>query len=238
MANFVGMRRIRNDELPMENANHLRLIDVRSQPPVPLGGAIKRSLDIVIAVMSLMLLAPVMLAVALAVKTQDGGPVFFVQPRIGFGGVTFSFLKFRTMVVDGAAMLERLIETNSEIAREWREKQKLARDPRVTLVGGFLRRTSLDELPQFVNVLLGDMSIVGPRPMLREQIERYGSAYELYCRARPGITGLWQVSGRNDTTFLRRSELDAVYLKEWNVLRDIVLILRTFSVVLYQRGAC
>jgi lipopolysaccharide/colanic/teichoic acid biosynthesis glycosyltransferase len=193
---------------------------------------------VLIAPAALIVLAPVMLAVALAVKVQDGGPVLFVQRRVGHGGAEFKFLKYRTMVPDGAALLQRLIQDNPEIAREWRENQKLARDPRVTMIGGFLRRSSLDELPQLVNVLLGDMSIVGPRPMLPEQVEVYGPAYERYCRARPGITGLWQVSGRSETSFSRRSDLDQAYLQAWSVRRDLLLILRTFGAVLRQRGAC
>ena len=210
----------------------------RSYAEPPLGGAAKRALDVLIALIALIVLAPLMLAIALAVKVQDGGLVLYIQPRVGHRGEEFRFLKFRTMVVDSAGFLERLFQTDADAAREWGEKQKLARDPRVTRVGAFLRRSSLDELPQFVNVLLGHMSIVGPRPMLREQIEAYGSAYQLYCRARPGITGLWQVSGRNETTFQRRSEFDAIYVKAWRLRWDLLLILRTFAVVLHQRGAC
>ena len=210
----------------------------RSCGSPPFGGAAKRSLDVLISLAALIWLAPVMLAIALAVKVQDGGPILFCQRRIGRNGDEFLFIKFRTMVVDASALLERLIRTDSEAAREWKEKQKLTRDPRVTLIGGFLRRTSLDELPQLMNVLLGDMSIVGPRPILPEQIEEYGPGFDLYCRARPGLTGLWQVSGRNETTFQRRSELDAIYLQGWNMRCDLSLIIRTFDVVLQQRGAC
>jgi len=218
---------------------HLHSVDVpRIYSAAPFGGVVKRALDVLIAPAALIVLAPVMLAVALAVKVQDGGPVLFVQRRVGCGGAEFKFLKYRTMVPDGAALLQRLIQENPEIAREWRENQKLAHDPRVTLIGGFLRRSSLDELPQLVNVVLGDMSIVGPRPMLPEQVEVYGPAYERYCRARPRITGLWQVSGRSETSFSRRSDLDQAYLQAWSIRRDLLLILRTFGAVLRQRGAC
>jgi exopolysaccharide production protein ExoY len=218
---------------------HLHAAELpRIYSSAPFGGVVKRALDVLIAPAALIVLAPVMLAVALAVKVQDGGPVLFVQRRVGHCGAEFKFLKYRTMVPNGAAVLERLIQEDPEIAREWREKQKLSRDPRVTLIGGFLRRSSLDELPQFVNVLLGDMSIVGPRPMLREQVEVYGPAFERYCRARPGITGLWQVSGRNETSFSRRSDLDQAYLQAWSMRRDLLLILRTFGAVFRQRGAC
>ena len=209
-----------------------------SRAPAPFGGATKRTLDVLISLVALIWLAPVMLAIALAVKVQDWGPVLYFQPRVGRNGQDFRLLKFRTMVVDGAALLDWLIRNDPEAAREWREKQKLTNDPRVTFVGGFLRRSSLDELPQLLNVFLGQMSIVGPRPMLRHQVEAYGSAYELYCSARPGITGLWQVSGRSETTFRYRSELDAVYLQRWNAYSDFILMLRTFDLVLQQRGAC
>lgn len=223
----------------METLAHLHSVDLpRHRSTAPFGGVVKRTLDVFIALAALIILAPVMLAVALAVKVQDGGPILFVQQRVGRGGAEFKFLKYRTMVPHDATFLERLIQDDPELAREWREKQKLTRDPRVTVIGGFLRRSSLDELPQFVNVLVGDMSIVGPRPMLREQIEAYGPAYKRYCRARPGITGLWQVSGRSETTFSRRSDLDRAYLRAWSVRRDLLLILRTFGAVLRQRGAC
>jgi exopolysaccharide production protein ExoY len=204
----------------------------------PFGGRAKRALDVVLSAGALVFLAPVLLAIAVAVKVEDGGPVLFVQPRVGLGGCEFRFLKFRSMVPNAGALLQRVIESDPVAAQEWREKQKLARDPRVTGIGRLLRRSSLDELPQFLNVFLGHMSIVGPRPMMRDQVEEYGLAYERYCTARPGITGLWQVSGRSETTFRRRSALDEVYLRRWSAAGDVLLILRTFGAVLGQRGAC
>jgi exopolysaccharide production protein ExoY len=204
----------------------------------PFGGRAKRLFDMTLSAGALVFLTPVLLAIAVAVKVEDGGAVFFVQPRVGLGGVEFRFLKFRSMVPNAGALLQRVIENDPAAAQEWREKQKLTRDPRVTRIGRLLRRSSLDELPQFLNVFLGDMSLVGPRPMLREQVEDYGQAYERYCTARPGITGLWQVSGRNETTFRRRSALDEVYLRRWSAGRDLMLILRTFGAVVGQRGAC
>jgi lipopolysaccharide/colanic/teichoic acid biosynthesis glycosyltransferase len=204
----------------------------------PFGGAAKRLADIAIAIPALIVTAPLMLAVACAVKLQDGGPALFLQPRIGFDGGTFTLLKFRTMVQDGPARLAQLLRDDPAAAREWAEKQKLANDPRITPLGRFLRRSSLDELPQLLNVLLGHMSIVGPRPMLVDQPGSYGPAYEAYCTARPGITGLWQVSGRNKISFRMRSELDATYLRRWSVVNDLSLIARTVRVVLRHEGAC
>lgn len=204
----------------------------------PFGGVAKRLADLAIAVPALIMAAPLMAFVACAVKLQDGGPVLFLQPRVGLDGGTFTLVKFRTMVQDGPSRLAQLLREDPAAAREWAETQKLANDPRVTRLGRFLRRSSLDELPQLLNVVLGHMSIVGPRPMLVDQVAPYGPAFDAYCTARPGITGLWQVSGRNKTSFHRRSELDATYLQHWSIRSDLSLIVRTVGVVLRHEGAC
>lgn len=202
------------------------------------GGPTKRFFDLLLSAALLLLLAPLLFLLALAVKVQDGGPALFTQQRVGYRGRMFGCLKFRSMVVDAEARMQSLLCADPEAAREWAEKQKLTRDPRVTPVGMVLRATSADELPQLINVLLGEMSIVGPRPMLEDQIDQYGPAIARYCAARPGITGLWQVSGRSETTFRRRAELDQVYLRNWNLLTDLVLLTRTVGVVARKRGAC
>lgn len=203
------------------------------------GGRAKRSLDIMVALTALVVLLPLMLLIALAVKAQDGGPVLFVQQRVGLGGAPFPMLKFRSMRIDASARLERLLQENPAAAKEWREKQKITNDPRVTALGRVLRRMSLDELPQLANVLAGDMSVVGPRPMLEQQIADYGEGFPLYCTARPGITGLWQVSGRNRLNFRQRAQLDGVYLaRGWRVLADLVLLARTAGAVASTAGAC
>jgi len=204
----------------------------------PFGGALKRTFDIVVTAALIVVLAPLLFLLALAVKVQDGGPVFFVQQRVGYRGGRFPCLKFRSMIVQAEARMEDVLRDDPEAAREWREKQKLTRDPRVTSVGIVLRATSADEFPQLINVLRGDMSIVGPRPILPEQIDDYGPAYSRYCAARPGITGLWQVSGRSETTFRRRAELDEIYLQGWSLLTDLSLLVRTIGVVVRKRGAC
>lgn len=204
----------------------------------PFGGMAKRLLDIAIAAPALVALSPLLLAAACAVKLQDKGPVFFLQPRIGFDGGVFTLLKFRTMAPDAPARLAQLLRDDPLAAREWAEKQKLSNDPRVTPIGRWLRKLSIDELPQLVNVLLGHMSIVGPRPMLVDQPAAYGPAFDVYCCARSGLTGLWQVSGRNNTTFRARADLDAHYLRAWSPWRDLQLILRTVRVVLRGDGAC
>jgi undecaprenyl-phosphate galactose phosphotransferase len=204
----------------------------------PFGGALKRAIDLALVVPALIFLAPLLALLALSVKVQDGGPVLFVQPRVGRDGRLFGCLKLRSMVIDADARMQRLLREDPEAAREWREKQKLTRDPRVTAVGRVLRASSADELPQLLNVLLGHMSIVGPRPILPQQIDDYGPGFAQYCTARPGLTGLWQVSGRNETTFRQRSELDQAYLRAWSLRTDIHLLARTVAVVLGKRGAC
>jgi exopolysaccharide production protein ExoY len=204
----------------------------------PYGGVAKRVADILIAAPALIVAAPLMAVVACAVKLQDGGSVLFLQPRIGLDGGLFTLVKFRTMVADGPARLAQLLRDDPVAAREWAEKQKITNDPRITPLGRFLRRSSLDEVPQLLNVLLGHMSIVGPRPMLVDQAKVYGPAFDAYCTARPGITGLWQVSGRNETSFRTRSELDQRYLQAWSLWKDLGLIMRTVSVVLGHQGAC
>jgi len=204
----------------------------------PFGGAVKRALDLSLAGPALVFLAPLLALLALAVKVQDGGPAFFVQPRVGRDGRLFGCVKFRSMVLDAEERMQRLLREDPEAEREWREKQKLTNDPRVTPVGRVLRATSADELPQLFNVVLGEMSLVGPRPVLPDQIDAYGPGFARYCAARPGLTGLWQVSGRNETSFRRRSEFDQTYLRAWSLFTDLVLLARTVGVVLQKRGAC
>jgi lipopolysaccharide/colanic/teichoic acid biosynthesis glycosyltransferase len=204
----------------------------------PFGGAPKRVADVLIAVPILIFVAPLMVLIAFAVKLQDGGPVLFIQNRVGLDGASFPFIKFRTMVPDAPRRLAQLLRDDPRAAREWETKQKLIDDPRVTPLGRVLRRTSLDELPQFINVVLGHMSVVGPRPMMEGQVAAYGAGYAAYCTARPGITGLWQVSGRSRTTFRERSKLDQVYLRQWSLALDLVLVLRTLGVFLGREDAC
>jgi lipopolysaccharide/colanic/teichoic acid biosynthesis glycosyltransferase len=210
----------------------------RSVEAPPFGGSMKRAFDLAVAVPATIFFLPLLVLLALLVKIQDGGPVFFVQPRVGRRGRLFPCLKFRSMVVRAEDYMQALLREDPEAAREWREKQKLANDPRITPVGRVLRVTSADELPQLINVLRGDMSIVGPRPILPEQTEQYGSAFGRYCTARPGMTGLWQVSERSESAFRRRPELDQIYLRAWSLPTDLVLLVRTVDVVLRQRGAC
>lgn len=200
--------------------------------------ALKRGLDMIGAGALLLLLAPVFLVIAALVK-RDGGPAFYAHTRIGQGGRGFGCLKFRSMVIDSQARLEALLASDPAAQAEWNATRKLRNDPRVTAVGRFLRKTSLDELPQLINVLRGEMSLVGPRPVIAAELaEYYGAAAAHYMSVRPGITGLWQVSGRSDTSYAQRVALDVAYASQPSIWTDIKILARTPMVVIARRGAC
>jgi exopolysaccharide production protein ExoY len=197
----------------------------------------KRALDIAGAGALLLLGAPVFLLLAMIVRA-DGGPAFYAHERVGRGGRRFGCLKFRSMVVDSAARLEALLASDPAARAEWEATRKLRHDPRITWIGRFLRATSLDELPQLINVLRGDMSLVGPRPVVATELAaHYGTAAEHYLAVRPGITGLWQVSGRSDTSYAERVALDVRYATTPSLLEDVRILLRTPAAVLLRRGA-
>jgi Undecaprenyl-phosphate galactose phosphotransferase WbaP len=197
----------------------------------------KRMVDIFLALIAGLLLAPVLMVVAALVRSTSRGPVFYSQPRIGKDRRIFRAWKFRTMARDAEQMLEEHFERNPDRRLEWRVKRKLRDDPRLTPVGHFLREFSLDELPQLWNVFLGQMSLVGPRPIAADELVRYGEGIELYTKVLPGITGLWQVSGRNDTTYDERVRLDEYYVRNWSVWMDLWILERTLRCVITRRGA-
>jgi len=203
--------------------------------PAPTGGLLKRAFDIVLAGSALVLLLPVLVIVAAAVWLTSGGPVVFAQDRVGFGGRLFRCYKFRSMCRDSQARLERHLAACPDAAEEWARTQKLTHDPRITQLGHFLRKSSLDELPQLWNVLRGEMSCMGPRPVVPEELKRYGAYRADYLRARPGITGMWQVSGRSTLTYDQRVALDRVYTRRWTFLGDILIALKTLVVVFDTR---
>jgi undecaprenyl-phosphate galactose phosphotransferase len=199
---------------------------------------IKRSLDLIGALFLAVLLAPVFLLFAALIWSEDRGPVFFRQTRVGRNGRDFTCWKFRTMVVDAEAQLARWHMENPDLLARYCESNfKLQSDPRVTRIGAWMRKNSLDELPQLWNVLLGHMSLVGPRPLLRRELPDYGAVISLYERVRPGITGLWQISGRSHTTFAERVSYDEWYIKNWTVWYDMVIVLQTIWVLLRGEGA-
>lgn len=195
-----------------------------------------RSLDICLAASLLLFVAPLMVLVALAVKLSDGGPVFFGQVRIGEAAREFRCLKFRTMVVDAQAKLEAYLALHPEARAEWEAVHKLRRDPRITIFGRFLRSSSIDELPQLFNVIRGEMSLVGPRPIVHAEIKKYGRYFVHYCSVRPGITGLWQVMGRNDVTYRRRVALDVTYTRVRSFGTYIRILVMTVPAVLGRSG--
>jgi Undecaprenyl-phosphate galactose phosphotransferase WbaP len=198
---------------------------------------VKRACDIVIA---LFLLVPALLlglGIAAAIRLDTRGPVFFSQVRVGRGRRRFRLWKFRSMMADADAVLETHLGRHPEHRVEWARTHKLKNDPRVTRIGRLLRRSSLDELPQLWNVLRGDMSMVGPRPIVLEETPKYGAALALYSQVRPGLTGLWQVSGRNDTSYRKRVDLDVQYILRWSFARDVEVLVRTVRVVLLGHGA-
>ena len=198
----------------------------------------KRSLDVIGAILLGLLLAPLFVALAFLIWREDRGPVFFRQSRVGRSGRDFPCWKFRTMVVDAEEQLARWeMENPVLLARYCESNFKLQADPRVTRIGAWMRRKSLDELPQLFNVLLGDMSLVGPRPLLSRELSDYGAVISLYERVRPGITGLWQISGRSHTTFAERISYDEWYIKNWTVWYDLVILLQTIWVLLKGGGA-
>ena len=202
----------------------------------PFARVLKMAFDQIAAMTLIALLAPLMITLAAFVRA-DGGPAFYRHRRIGAGGRTFECIKFRSMCVDADKVLRRLLASDPRAAEEWAASQKLTNDPRITRVGRFLRRSSLDELPQLFNVLRGEMSLVGPRPIVRDEIARYGRDIEYYYAARPGLTGLWQVSGRSDTSHTQRVRLDVWYVRNWTLWHDLAILFRTIPVVFLQRGA-
>jgi lipopolysaccharide/colanic/teichoic acid biosynthesis glycosyltransferase len=186
----------------------------------------------------LLFLLPIMLVTAVAVVAQDGGPVLFKHRRIGARGEPFECLKFRSMRTDAQARLADLLASDPAARAEWAEHQKLRRDPRVTPLGDFLRRTSLDELPQLVNLVRGEMNLVGPRPIVESETARYGARLRHYQAVKPGITGLWQVSGRSSVGYRRRVAMDSLYARRRNVGLDLWIIVMTVPAVLLKRGSC
>jgi Undecaprenyl-phosphate galactose phosphotransferase WbaP len=198
---------------------------------------VKRGMDVAI----ILLLSPILLllvvVIAALVRLSSPGPIFFSHRRIERHGAFFTMWKFRTMCVNSAEVLEAYLASHPEAKAEWRKSHKLKQDPRVTKLGEFLRKTSLDELPQLWNVFTGKMSLVGPRPIVAAEVEKYGEFFADYCRVKPGVTGLWQVSGRSTCTYAERVQLDRKYADTWSLRGDVAILLRTLSAVVNQDGA-
>jgi exopolysaccharide production protein ExoY len=201
------------------------------------GRAAKRAMDIVLAAVAIVLLSPVMAATALLVRLTMGAPVVFAHRRVGLGGRAFRCFKFRTMVGDAEEVLSRHLAADPAAAAEWRETRKLRDDPRVTPLGRMLRKSSLDELPQLFNVLRGEMSCVGPRPVVEDELARYGAATAAYLSVRPGVTGAWQAGGRSSVSYEARVALDRAYVQNWSLWGDVVIILRTIPALMSHGDA-
>ncbi len=198
---------------------------------------VKRILDILVVLLGLPVLLPALLIVAAMVRFTSPGPIFFSHRRICRDGAFFSMWKFRTMCLNSSEVLEQYLAKHPKARAEWNRTHKLRFDPRVTRVGNFLRRYSLDELPQAWNVILGQMSMVGPRPIVAAEVEKYAERFDFYCRVKPGVTGLWQVSGRSKLTYEARVKLDCHYVEHWSLFRDIRLMFATFKSVVNRDGA-
>lgn len=196
----------------------------------------KRIFDTLLALFLLVALSPCMALIAMLIR-RDGGPALFAHPRIGKRGKVFKCYKFRTMVIDAEKRLEDLLQKRPELMQEWNMERKLRQDPRINQLGRILRTTSLDELPQLINVIKGEMSLVGPRPVVKAELSRYSDQVGYYLMVRPGMTGLWQVSGRNDVDYETRVYLDTWYAKNWSLWYDLIILIKTIQVVLRTRGA-
>lgn len=197
----------------------------------------KRLIDIICSLLGLILLSPVFLVIAILIKKEDKGPALFKQARIGKNGKTIYIYKFRSMVMNAEQVLEELMAKDENIRNEYLKNKKLDNDPRITKIGRFIRKTSIDELPQLINVLKGDMSLVGPRPYLFREKEDMGETYDYIIRCKPGITGYWQVNGRNDTTFEERCEMEKYYSIHISAWLDLKILFKTVGVVLKGKGA-
>jgi len=198
---------------------------------------IKRIMDIGLVLCALPVIALLFILLAVLIRLDTPGPVIYTQKRVGKEGKEFTIWKFRTMVINAEQALNKYLDKHPRLQMEWNENQKIRNDPRVTAVGKILRRTSLDELPQFLNILRGDMSLVGPRPIVQEEIQYYSDKYHLISKVKPGLTGLWQISGRNDLNYEERVNLDEYYVRNWSVWMDIYIIASTFKAVATGKGA-
>lgn len=212
-------------------------IDASAKAPALLREVVIRIADVTISLLAIVVLLPCLIAIALLVKVQEAGPVIFAQRRVGKDLRPFKCLKFRSMRTNAAEVLATLLENDPQARAEWATDHKLRDDPRVTRLGAFMRKTSLDELPQLFNVLMGNMSLVGPRPIVEAEIARYGRSMRHYCRQVPGITGLWQVRGRNDVSYSRRVAMDRLFARRRSVRLYVSILLLTVPAVLLRRGS-
>jgi len=213
--------------MPVARSGHNRRVEHRA----------KRAFDIVVSLIALILLAPLIAVVAIAIRLQDGHRAIFYQVRFGQYGETFHCFKLRSMVPDAKQQLDHILATDPDARREWEATQKLTKDPRITPLGDFIRKTSIDELPQLFNVLRGDMSLVGPRPIVENEVAKYGEHFDQYSKVRPGLTGMWQIRGRSNTTYPQRVAMDVEYANTRTFWGDVKILILTVPAVFFSRGA-
>ncbi|MDO7786846.1 undecaprenyl-phosphate galactose phosphotransferase WbaP [Desulforamulus aquiferis] len=212
-------------------------LTMRNNLASPWNRFLKRAFDLVVGGICLIFAVPVMLMIAIAIKVDSKGPVIYAHERVGKFGRKFKCLKFRTMAVNSQEILKELLDNDPKMRREWEQEFKLKNDPRITRVGKFLRKSSLDELPQIINVLVNQMSLVGPRPIIDDEVEKYGCFFDYFKMVPPGISGLWQINGRNDIDYAERVQLDVWYARNWSLWLDFTILVRTITVVLKSKGA-
>ncbi len=213
-------------------------LEIQQKLLVPRARRLKRVIDILLVLAFGVVALPLIVAIASLIRLTSPGPAFFGQCRYGRKGQPFVAWKFRSMAANASHVLEQCLASDPALREEWRRSHKLRNDPRVTRIGRWLRQTSLDELPQFWNILVGQMSFVGPRPIVADEIARYGDSYSLYKKVTPGLTGLWQVSGRNNISYEQRVSLDLYYVRNWSLWLDLHVLARTVKVVVLRDGAC
>lgn len=219
--------------------NNIRIINKEKTNKKILYRAIKRMIDIIGAIVGIIFLIPTTIAVCLArkISKEDKGPLFYEQLRYGKNGKVFRLYKFRSMCIGADEKLKKYLEESEEIRKEFQKTHKLQNDPRITKIGNFLRKTSLDELPQMINILKGDMSFVGPRPVVEKEVEEYGKNKEKFLSVKPGLTGYWQVNGRSNTTYEERMEMELYYVDNCSLWLDIKIFFKTFIAVFKKEGA-
>lgn len=222
------------NKLPIEN---VVLLNIKNNLALRRNKIIKYIFDMVLTIIGTICILPILICIAIWIYKDSPGPVIFKHMRVGKDGKVFPCYKFRSMCVDAKEKLEKLLQNDPEARAEWERDFKLKHDPRITKSGAFLRRTSLDELPQIFNVLKGEMSLVGPRPIIKDEMERYGNHIDDYLMVKPGIAGIWQCSGRSDTTYQERVQMDSWYVRNWSVWLDIMILWQTIKAVINKKGA-
>ena len=234
----IGANDIIVSNVAVDTEKRLKITTRYSRENKKVYAFIKRFIDIIGGIVGIILLCPLTVCIFIANRiAKDNGPIFYAQERIGKDGKRFKIYKYRSMVVGAEEKLKKYLEENEEAKKEWEKNQKLKDDPRITKVGNFIRKTSIDELPQFINVLKGDMSLIGPRPVIDGEIEKYAGRKDEFLSVKPGCTGFWQANGRSNTTYDERMEMELYYVRNMSIKLDVKILFKTVSSVLKKEGA-